>query len=171
MTVMAQSRSMRYLSTSLLVAALTATGSTCSDDAQRLSGPGDYIIFGDYYGECFGDGCVDIFRISDGRIFADTLDRYPVASKLPHTVEFVQLPGARYDDVADLIRDVPARLFDEAAVVIGQPDAGDWGGFYLETNVSGETRYWLIDKMDDNLPGYLRDFTRKLDEAIQIAAE
>ncbi|HUF09267.1 MAG TPA: hypothetical protein VMO47_08105 [Rhodothermales bacterium] len=168
---MAQPRSIRFLSTPLLVAALAATSSTCSHDAQRLSGPGDYIVFGDFYGECFGDGCVDIFRISDGRLYADTLDIYPVASKLPHTVEFVQLPGARYSDVASLIGDVPARLFDEAAVVIGQPDAGDWGGFYLETNVSGEIRYWLIDKMDDNLPGYLRDFTRKLDEAIQIAAE
>lgn len=151
-----------------LVLSVVLAGFACSGDSERLK-PGDYIVFGDFYGECLGEGCVDIFKVTPKRVYMDTLDLYPSAANLPHKVGLTELANARYDDIVDLIGDIPAPLFDETKVVIGQPDAGDWGGFYLETNSSGEVRYWLIDKMEDNLPAYLRDYARKLDSAISIA--
>lgn len=154
-----------------LALAIAVTGPGCSGEPENLSARGDYIVFGDFYGECFGDGCIDIFKVAQKRVFEDTLDLYPSASSLPHMVEFVQVANGRYDDIIDLIGDIPAHLFDVKGVVIGQPDAGDWGGFYLETNTSGEVRYWLIDKLEENLPTYLREYTRNLDAAIQIASE
>jgi len=144
-------------------------GLGCSDDFESLSGRGEYLVFGDFYGECLGENCVDIFKIVDGKLYEDTLDNYPLASELPHALQLVERPDDRYHDIVELIGDIPADLFDEKRVVIGQPDAGDWGGFYLETNVSGTVRYWLIDKEESNLPAYLRIYTRKLDEAIHIA--
>jgi hypothetical protein len=153
----------------LMVLVLAIAGAACSGDVEQLSKAGDYIVFGDFYGECVGAGCVDIYRISDGKVFEDMLDQYPSTSKLPHVVEWEQSPSTHYAEIVELIGEIPADLFDETDLVIGQPDAGDWGGFYLETNISGKTRYWLIDKMADNIPKYLRPYTRKLDEAIQLA--
>jgi len=155
----------------LLTIAIAAVllGAGCSGDYESLSAPGEYLVFGDFYGECLGEGCVDIFKVVDRKLFEDTLDNYPLTSELPHVLQLVARPADRYDDIVGLIGDVPAKLFDEKRVVIGQPDAGDWGGFYLETNVSGSVRYWLIDKEADNLPKYLRDYALKLEEAIQIA--
>jgi len=38
-------------------------------------------------------------------------------------------------------------LFFETAKVIGQPDAGDWGGLYVEIKCVGEpVQYWFIDQ-------------------------
>lgn len=153
----------------LLVAVAFLSGSACSDEITGLQDPGDYIVFGDFYGECIGSGCVDIFRIADGELYKDTLDEYPTASKLPHAVDFVELPDDHVGQIESLLGKIPAKLFEETDVVIGQPDAGDWGGFYLETNISGEVRYWLIDKMKDNLPAYLREYADKLEKAIQLA--
>jgi hypothetical protein len=150
---------------------LAVSGTGCSGDSGGSLRPDDYIVFGDFYGECLGESCVDIFKVAKGQVLEDTLDHYPIASRLPHQVAFVQISRDRYQEIVDLIGNIPARLFDEKDTVIGQPDAGDWGGFYLETNISGAVRCWLIDKMDDNLPEYLRGYARKLDEAILIAGE
>lgn len=153
----------------LLLSALTSiTAPGCSDEFENLTEPDQYVIFGDFYGECIGRGCIDIFKLEDERVFADTLDRYPSASTLPHTVSFVPVTGVDADEVRNLIGRLPAALFDESDIVIGQPDAGDWGGFYLETNVAGKTRFWIIDKMEDNLPSYLREYVERLDEAILL---
>jgi hypothetical protein len=154
---------------SQLCLALLLAICACSEEPERLSGPDDYIIFGDFYGECIGQSCIDIFKIADQRVFEDTLDVYPSVSSLPHTVSFVASGSDRFDALNELIGQIPADLFDESTIVIGEPDAGDWGGFYLETNTSGDVRYWLIDKMEDNLPGYLSKYADKLEAAVQIA--
>ena len=70
--------------------------------------------------------------------------------------------------LAEIFAEIPGDLFSEDRTVIGRPGAGDWAGYYLETNLDGETRYWLIDKMSQNLPSYLREFEEQLDEAIQL---
>lgn len=141
--------------------------SHCSDDTVQFSQQSDYLIFGHFYGECFGESCVEIFKITDGKVFEDTLDRYPSASNLPNPTSFVQLSNDNFEQAKFITGRIPAKLFEENETVIGQPDAGDWGGFYAETNVSGVQRYWLIDKMESNLPAYLHDFTASLNEAIQ----
>jgi len=146
----------------------SAAGPGCSDEFENLTDPDQYIIFGDFYGECIGSGCIDLFKLEDERVYADTLDRYPSSSQLPHTVSFVPVGGVDVDEVRNLIGHIPAALFDEPEVVIGQPDAGDWGGFYLETNISGKTRFWIIDKMEDNLPSFLLPYVKKLDKAILL---
>lgn len=37
-------------------------------------------------------------------------------------------------------------LLKEKKTVIGQPDAGDWGGIYVEYNANGLRKLWLLDK-------------------------
>ncbi len=90
-------------------------------------------------------------KITDDKVFEDTLDRYPSASNLPNPAGFVQLSNDKFEQVKFITDRIPEKLFAENEIVIGQPDAGDWGGFYVETNVRGTQRYWLIDKMESNL--------------------
>jgi len=141
----------------------------CSEDPITELGPDDYVVFGDFFGECIGEGCIDIYKIQDDRVFKDTLDRYPSQARLPHQTAYVEISNANYDQLVQVFAEIPPDLFLEGKTVIGMPDAGDWGGFYLELRRDGETNYWLIDKMEDNLPGYLREFTKELDRAIGLA--
>lgn len=139
----------------------------CDNQTAEFSRNSNYLVFGHFFGECFGEACVEIFKIENGVVYEDTLDMYPIQSKLPHVTDFVQLSDNDYQQVRSLTDNIPEKLFDESDLVIGQPDAGDWGGYYVETNVSGTPRYWLIDKMESNLPAYLHDFAADLNEAIQ----
>jgi len=140
------------------------------NDGGRLFKRSDYLIFGHFYGECVGEGCIEIFKLANGEVFEDTLDRYPVLDELPNPTNFVRLPNDRFQKVKFIFERFPKELFEEDAIYIGQPDAGDWGGFYVETNIGGVRRYWLIDKKKSNLPEYLHDFTNSLNDAIQELA-
>lgn len=37
---------------------------------------------------------------------------------------------------------------------MGTPDAGDWGGVYLQRIIDGQSQWWVIDMMDNNLPDW-----------------
>lgn len=153
------------------VAAIVMLAAACSGDPLANLQSDDYVIFGDFYGECIGDSCIDIYKIQNGQVYEDTLDLYPTATRLPHETAFVPTSRDSYDEIEQRLAEMPSDLYTESKVVIGQPDAGDWGGFYLETRIDGEIRFWLIDKLEDNLPAYLRSFTTKLDEAIALAED
>lgn len=100
-----------------------------------------YLVFGHFYGECIGEVCVEIFKIENNTLYEDTLDNYPTYNKLPHNTSYMQLPNDKYEKVEHLLTSIPRKLFSENALVIGQPDAGDWGGLYLETNLAGKDDY------------------------------
>lgn len=153
--------------TALILTLAAVTSLRCDNQALEFSRDSDYLIFGHFFGECFGEECVEIFKIENRAVYEDTLDMYPLQSQLPQMTHFVRLSDGDYEQVKSLTDSIPEKLFDESNVVIGQPDAGDWGGYYVETNVTGAPRYWLIDKMESNLPSYLRDFAADLNEAIQ----
>ncbi|MFC2085823.1 hypothetical protein ACFLRO_01280 [Bacteroidota bacterium] len=160
---------MRLIRLTLVLASYIVAG--CSEDPVGHLESDEHVVFGDFYGECLGEGCIDIFKIQDGRVFADTLDRYPSASMLPHETAWVEISDDSFTSLCQIFSEIPTDLFLEEEIVIGQPDAGDWGGFYLETRLDDETRYWLIDKLEGNLPSYLRPFAERLDEAIRLAGE
>ena len=40
----------------------------------------------------------------------------------------------------------PTDLLKETERVIGQPDAGDWGELYVEYNLNGVRKFWLLDQ-------------------------
>ena len=138
----------------------------CTDSPTNNT-PDTYLVFGHFHGECFGEACVEIFKIENGNVYEDSLDIYPVISKMPHETDYVQLLKEKYELVRDLQNHIPDELMLEDSMVIGQPDAGDWGGLYLETNKTGDLKYWLIDKKKSNIPDYLHAFTDSLNAAIQ----
>jgi len=135
------------------------TGSTTADK--------DYIVFGHFYGFCHGEQCIEIFKISAGKLYEDILDHYP-GTENPYDGSYVLLTDEKYQLVKDMVNNIPNTLYQVNNHVIGTPDAGDWGGLYLEVTVNGQRRFWLFDKMKQNLPEDLRPLADEIERCISL---
>jgi hypothetical protein len=147
----------------LLILVVAACQSENVEREDNLSS--EYIVFGHFYGECLGERCVEIYKLTDQSLYEDTRDEYPLASQ-PYNGDFELLSNALFSKVIDLRNEIPAELSTISTVVIGQPDAGDWGGIYFEIASKGEKRYWLIDTMEANIPEGIRPFIKKIENGI-----
>lgn len=130
----------------------------------------DYLIFGDFYGECVGDACVDIFKLEDGKLFEDSNDNYPGQDDF-YNADFSELSTDLFDQVDGLEDVFPLQLLDESNTVIGMPDAGDWGGLYIEYKSGDTHRFWLLDLMKSNVSEDYHDFIDAVSEKIEIITE
>ncbi len=138
--------------------------SSCKKEGVKLASS-DYIVFGQFYGECLGEQCIEIYRLEKDQLLEDTKDQYPSQDNF-YTGGYVQLSSQKFDFVKDLPNFFPNDLLIESNRVIGMPDAGDWGGFYVEYNYNGIRQFWLIDKMKSNVPTKYHAFIDKLNEKI-----
>lgn len=141
----------------------------CTDDPINPNDT-EYIIFGSFYGECFGEQCIEIFKLDKTNFSEDTNDVYPNATNF-YVGNFVQRDFSIIGDLVPLMTAVPDQLFDEKNRIIGQPDAGDWGGYYFEIKRGDLREFWLIDTHRDNLPSYILPFEKLLEEKLQLLAQ
>lgn len=140
------------------------------DDVNDATGEFEYMIFGHFYGECGGENCVEIFRFDMHHLEEDTLDTYPNSSTA-YTGAYVPLSNAKYELVKDLVDSFPMELYDEPENVLGQPDAGDWGGAYVEikyVNDPARSGFWLLDQNTNNMPMIYNDFVARINEKILL---
>lgn len=137
--------------------------SSCDKDDVNTSGKVDYLIFGTFYGECGGEGCVEIFKIESDRLLEDNKDIYPGADFYPFD-DFEVLSQEKFELVKDLVDFLPPSLLQEESGVFGQPDAGDWGGAYVEYKAGSIHKYWLLDQMESNMPEAFNVFVDKINE-------
>ena len=125
----------------------------------------DYLIFGHFYGECAGEECVEIFKLSKTNLFEDNTDVYPnELSKIDGN--FKELSHNLFTECQSLFNSIPEKLWDEDETTIGIPDAGDWGGIYVEYQKDGEIKFWLLDQMKSNVPDYLHSFIDEINSKI-----
>lgn len=142
--------------------------SACSEeDTKSTEHTSDYIAFGHFYGECIGEQCIEIFKMTGNSLYEDLKDQYPNAYSA-YEGDFTLLDDSLFEKVKDLRSEVPAELLARNLVVIGQPDAGDWGGIYFEISSAGQRRFWIIDKLQANLPEYLRPFVTEIEMSIDL---
>ena len=134
---------------------------SCDEDERITIKDSSYIIFGHFYGFCLGEQCIEIFKLTNNGLYEDVLDRYP-GTDSPYSGDFKPLDPSKFELVKSLREEIPSDLLDIEERRIGQPDAGDWGGYYLELIHRGKVRYWLIDKNDLYLPENLKPFASKL---------
>jgi hypothetical protein len=141
----------------------------CDEENNNPVGGDEFFVFGHFYGECGGEGCVEIFKLEDGKLFEDTLDQYP-NSTAPYVGAWIELPAAKYQDVKDIIEEIPAALYAESEVVLGQPDGGDWGGIYVQTidPATNTARFWLLDKMETNMEAVYNEFVNEIEQRIEL---
>ncbi len=135
---------------------------------QRCGFTSTQFSFGHFYGKCGGEECIEIFRIENGKLLEDTNDRYPGSDDFYKGQFSTILPQEKYDLVKDLESFFPQELLNESETVIGQPDAGDWGGIYIEVTNGTLHRFWLLDQMDSNMPAEYNSFVDRINEKIAL---
>lgn len=150
---------------------IVVTGVACHEECDGdVNSQFEYMVFGHFYGECGGEGCVETYKIQNEQLFEDTLDYYPDVTNATER-SYLLLPEAKYELVKDLVAQFPDALYAEEDHVIGQPDAGDWGGIYVEihyTNDPARSGFWLLDQMESNMPQVYNVFVDKINEKISL---
>jgi hypothetical protein len=146
---------------------LITTG--CGDENIRINDQ-SIIIFGQFYGFCMGEKCIEIFKLTDSALFEDSKDIYP-SDNTPYDGNFTRLDEKRFNLVKGLRNQIPKDLLEQETVRIGQPDAGDWGGYYIEVNEKGERKFWLLDKNQMNLPESLKPFADLLGNYVNLISD
>ncbi len=123
----------------------------------------DYLVFGRFAGECFGERCIEIFKIEKESLYEDTLDSYPTFLYLGG---FAKLNESKYESVRHILDHVPQGLRTIPEGRIGEPDSHDQGGIYLEIKLNTGRRYWLIDNVKSRIPNFLHAFVDTVRRAV-----
>lgn len=162
---------MRTIITILSISVVLFSGLACDKECNCAgTNEFEYMLFGHFYGECGGEGCVEIYKIDSDMLYEDSTDVYP-NGLTPYTGEFFALSDEKYQQVKDLLLDFPEELYTEQDTIIGMPDAGDWGGVYVEIkmkNLNSLSGFWLLDQMESNMPQVYNDFVDRINEKIAI---
>ncbi len=137
---------------------------SCADKENLPSVDEDYLAFGTYYGECFGN-CTQFYLIEDGEIYADDIE-----IGVPGELVFQSEPLApdKYDIAVELVSGFPSDLLASDKRTYGCPDCADQGGIMLETRVDGEVTRWHIDTQDVDQSQQIIDYKTRL---LEIMAE
>lgn len=151
----------------LLLSAFLLVFSSCKKEDEPNNGVPDYLIFGHFYGECVGEGCIEIFCLEPTRLLEDANDNYPNSANY-YAADFYELSTTQFNEVNDLMDFFPDTLLSISDVVIGQPDYADGGGLYIEYNVGSTRDFWLIDQDKNNIPTALHAFVDKVNEKIEL---
>ena len=128
----------------------------------------DYIVFGHFYGLCWGEGCIEIFKIEDSRLYEDTKDEYPGRDDFYQGQFDTKLSDEKFQLVKDLESYFPEGLLDETVTVLGHPDEADGGGIYFEIRRGATHRFWFLDQMDYTMPAVYNEFVDRINEKITL---
>lgn len=123
----------------------------------------DYLIFGHFYGQCIGDGCVQTFKLTNEKLYEDLNHNYSGAP-----FNFVELENEIFNTVISLMDAFPSQLISETEEFLGCPDCADQGGLYIEYKKEGVIKKWKIDQSKSQVPNYLHDFIDTINEKIGI---
>lgn len=124
----------------------------------------DYIEFGQYFGFCAGEKCIEVFKLDNASLYEDTTDIYP-SGTFEDKRKFVLLSSQKFNLAEQLKNTFPIDLLNETTVVFGIPDAYDQGGIYLRYKSGAVDRVWLFDNNLGQVPEYMHNY---LNEVIRI---
>ena len=133
------------------------------DDSEININEQNFLIFGHFYGECFGEGCVETFKLTDKSLSEDTIDDYN-----GQNMEFVELENETFEQVKNITDFFPNQLLNQNETVFGCPDCADGGGLFIQYSENGNKKSWRIDQVKDNVPTYLHNFIDKVNEKIEL---
>ncbi len=135
-----------------------SSGQTSSNNATNNAS----LIFGHAYGHCQGETCVETFKLTENKLFEDKKDDYT------HQVfDFEKLSNSKYNQVKDLLNQVPNELLTQETGRIGCPDCADGGGIYISVVDNGQNKSWFIDNNLNNVPTELHDFIKQVQKSIK----
>ena len=146
----------------ILAAVVLLIACTKSDNNMTINEQ-NFLVFGHFYGFCGGESCVKTFKLTDEKLFEDTIDDY-----MGQNLEFEELESGLFLQVNDLPDFFPNQLLNESETVFGCPDCADGGGLFVQYSKNGNTKSWRIDQDYNNIPSYLHEFVYKVNEKIGI---
>ena len=123
----------------------------------------NFLIFGHFYGECFGEGCVETFKLTNEKLFEDTIDDYS-----GQNLEFIALENDKFEQIKNLVDFIPNQLLNQNETVFGCPDCADGGGLFIQYSENGTVKNWRIDQTKRNVPTYLHNFIDQVNEKIKL---
>jgi len=136
--------------------------SSCSKDEIKLN-QDNFLIFGHFHGECIGEKCVETFKLTNEKLFEDTVDSYSKTS-----FNFIEIGSDKFEEVQDLADYFPTELLSETESTIGCPDCLDQGGIFIQYSKNGNVQSWKIDQLKNAVPDYLHEFMAKVNEKISL---
>jgi len=158
---------MKYLKILIVCIGIGWFLNSCCEKADIDPEGSGYLVFGQFYGFCIGDDCVQIFKLEHDNLLEDTKKEYPGRSDF-YEGSYVGLDNSHFEQVKDLIDYFPEEMLNEVDTVFGCPDCMDQGGMYIEYNFNGIRKFWIIDNFTGNVPAYLHDFMEKVNEKIDL---
>ena len=148
----------------LLLIFIFGTFISCKKDNSKIViDDKNFLIFGHFYGECFGEGCVETYKLTDKKLFEDTIDDYS-----GRNLNFIELSNNKFEEVKDLIEFFPNELLKSDKSIFGCPDCADGGGLFIQYSENGKLKTWRIDQDKKNVPSYLHGFIDKVNDKIRI---
>lgn len=137
--------------------------SACTKETININ-EDNYLVFGHYYGMCFGEECIETFKLTDSKLYEDTNDDYS-----GEDFNFVSLDQTLFDQVKDLETAFPTELLnDDGDGTFGCPDCADGGGLLIQYVEDGNINTWRIDQTKQNVPKYLHEFMDQVNEKITL---
>jgi hypothetical protein len=153
----------KTLSSTLLFFSLL-TLIACTKEKDLNSQASDYLVFGHFYGMCWGEECVETYKLIPTALYEDSNDRYDAEEPF----NFNRLSNEKFELVRDLTDYLPTELIEGTEDVYGCPDCADQGGLLVILSVDGAVRKWRIDNAKANIPVFLHEFTDKIKERIDL---
>lgn len=135
--------------------------SSCKKEKEKS--PGDYLIFGRFYGFCMGELCIETYKLDAANLYEDLNDNYSGAP-----FDFVQLGAEKFEETKDLINYFPNELLAQPDSTFGCPDCADQGGILISYYANEELKTWRVDNNRSAVPSYLHAFMDKIDDKIDL---
>ena len=136
---------------------------SCSSDDKIIINEQNFLVFGHFYGMCIGESCVETFKLTDKKLFEDTIDDYS-----GQNLAFIELENDKFEQIKNLVDFFPNQLLNERETVFGCPDCADGGGLFIQYSENGKIKSWRIDQNKNNVPTYLHNFMDKVNEKIAL---
>ena len=146
----------------MVIGILISCNNDDSDDSIRLN-ENNFLVFGHFYGMCAGEDCVKTYKLTDTKLFEDTVNDYS-----GQDLDFVELESDKFKKSKDLADFFPNRLLNNNEDVFGCPDCADGGGLFIQYSNNGNVKSWRIDQSKNNVPDYLHNFIDKVNEKIAV---
>ncbi len=153
----------KTLSSTLLFFSLL-TLIACTKEKDLNSQASDYLVFGHFYGMCWGEECVETYKLTSTAIYEDKKDSYTAQEPF----DFMRLSNEKFEMVRDLTDYIPAELLEGTEDVYGCPDCADQGGLHIILSSNGVVRKWRIDHSKASIPSFLHEFVDKVNERIDL---
>ncbi len=126
----------------------------------------DFIIFGNFGAYCYGEGCVQFYKVESDRLLQDIEEDYH--GGFHEFKHFKVLPDSLFELVKDLGDYVPQELLAEPSGQIGEADISDVGVIYFEMKEGTFHQYWSLERGDFEMPLIYVEFMSKVQEKIGL---